>query len=183
LDFFPVIQPTPPPSGTALEPRSFWQRRFRDPIVAQLTQGITPRKIALTLAVGSCCALFPILGTTTLLCFVAGVLLRLNQPIIQIVNQALWPVQVSAIFGCVKLGETVTGAPPVSLDLVQMNALFWASPAKFLQEFGATALHAIVGWAVLAPFYVFAVYHFTRPILQAVQRSAARSKPSAHPPG
>lgn len=155
-------------------PRTFWQRRFRDPIIAQLTQGITPGKIALTLAIGSCCALFPILGTTTLLCFLVGWLLRLNQPIIQLVNQALWPVQVSAIFGCVKVGEVVTGAAPVRINLVQMHDLFWASPAKFFQEFGATALHAVIGWAVLAPFYVLAVFYCTRPILLAVNRLRAR---------
>ena len=69
-----------------------------DPIAAQLTQGITPEKIALTLAVGSALALFPILGTTTLLCLLAGILLRLNQPIIQMVNALCTPLHLPVIY-------------------------------------------------------------------------------------
>ena len=41
---------TPPPADATTR-RTLWQRRVRDPIVAQLTQGITPEKIALTIAV------------------------------------------------------------------------------------------------------------------------------------
>ena len=162
--------PAAPPAPAASPARTFWQRRFRDPIIAQLTQGITPEKIALTLAIGSSCALFPIIGTTTLLCFLVALLLRLNQPIIQLLNQVLWPAQVSAIFACVHLGETVTGAPGVSFSLTRMNQLFWDSPVRFFHEFGATALHAVVGWTLVAPFYIAAVYYLTRPILRTVNR-------------
>ena len=164
------ISPAAPPAPAASPTRTFWQRRFRDPVIAQLTQGITPEKIALTLAIGSSCALFPIIGTTTLLCFLVALLLRLNQPIIQLLNQVLWPVQVSAIFACVHLGETVTGAPRVSFSLTRMSQLFWDSPVKFFNEFGATALHAVVGWTLVAPFYIAAVYYLTRPILRTVNR-------------
>ena len=77
-----------PPAGPADPPRNrrFWQRWLVDPVARQLTQGVTPQKVALSLAVGSALALFPILGTTTALCLVAGVALGLNQPIIQGVN-------------------------------------------------------------------------------------------------
>ncbi|MGC4071325.1 MAG: DUF2062 domain-containing protein [Nibricoccus sp.] len=68
----------PPAAAAQSAKRNFWQRRVRDPLVAQLTQGITPEKIALTLAVGTACALFPIIGMTTLLCALAAIALRLN---------------------------------------------------------------------------------------------------------
>jgi uncharacterized protein (DUF2062 family) len=164
--------------------RTFWQRRVRDPIVAQLTQGITPEKIALTVAIGSCVALFPILGTTTLLCFLVAILLRLNQPIIQLINQALWPVHFPAIFACVKLGEVVLGATHVRFNLKQMHQQFWNSPAAFFHEFGATALHAIVGWAIVAPVYITAVYVITLPIVRTVTRlkeEAAAKAAALHP--
>ncbi|MFP5305375.1 MAG: DUF2062 domain-containing protein, partial [Gammaproteobacteria bacterium] len=83
--------------STAVERRAFagfWQRRVVAPIVAQLRQGITPEKIALTLALGAVLGIFPILGSTTLLCAVAGVWLRLNQPVIQIVNYFMYPLQI-----------------------------------------------------------------------------------------
>ena len=48
-------------------PPSFWQRRLIKPLRAQLTQGVTPDRLALTLAVGTTCSLLPFLGFTTLL--------------------------------------------------------------------------------------------------------------------
>lgn len=161
--------PTPPPR------RNFWQRRVRDPIVVQLTQGITPEKIALTIAVGSACALFPILGTTTLLCFLIGLALRLNQPIIQLINQALWPVHVTVIVLCVHLGEMIFGVPRQRFFVREMRA-FWDQPAAsfwshlmdFIHRFGPTAWHAIVAWAVLAPFYIAVVYYVSLLITREV---------------
>lgn len=156
--------------------RTFWQRRVRDPIVLQLTQGITPEKIALTLAVGSALALFPIIGTTTLLCFLVGLALRLNQPIIQLINQALWPVHVPAIFLCVKLGEWIFGVQHhARFSIRYMNELFWNEPALFWHRFGLIVLYAIVAWAVLAPFYIAIVYYIALPVTRTIARLKAEA--------
>ena len=159
--------------------RSLWRRRIRDPIVAQLTQGITPEKIALTLAVGSAVAVFPILGTSTVLCFLAALALRLNQPITQLINQACWPVHVPVIYLCIRFGETLFGAPRVHFDIREMNQLLWNEPARLLHEFGATAVHAVVAWLVLAPFYIAIVYALSLPLMRTVQRMKAESAAKA----
>jgi len=62
-----VSEPLHAPAKTT---RTFWQRRLLDPVLHQLTQGITPEKIALTFAVGSSIAMLPLLGTTTLICLI-----------------------------------------------------------------------------------------------------------------
>ncbi len=167
-------------------PRSLCQRRVRDPIVAQLTQGVTPEKIALTLAVGSAVGLFPLLGTTTILCFLAALALRLNQPLIHLINQALWAIHLPAIFWCVRLGEAIFGAHPVNLRL--MRRLIREQPAEFVQQFGQTALHAIVAWAIIAPCYIAAVYYLALPITRGIARLKAEAtakaiaeKPPEHP--
>jgi uncharacterized protein (DUF2062 family) len=159
----------------SVRPRTFWQRRVRDPIVAQLTQGITPEKIALTVAVGSAMALFPILGTTTLLCFLAALTLKLNQPITQLINQALWPVHVPAIFLCVRMGERLFGAHHVKFSIRYMNELLWNDPRLFLHTFGSTALHAVAGWLAVAPFYIAAVYWIALPLMRGVTRIKAQT--------
>lgn len=169
--------------------RNFWQRRVRDPLVLQLTQGITPHKIALTVAIGSALALFPILGTTTLLCFLVGLMLRLNQPIIQLINQAFWPLHVPAIYACVRLGERLVGAPHVPFNLRHMRDLLWHEPAKFFHDFGLIAFHATIAWAILAPFYIAAVYYILVPVLRSINRikaealakAAANIPPPEHP--
>lgn len=150
-------------------------------MVAQLTQGITPEKIALTLAVGSACALFPILGTTTLLCFLIAIPLRLNQPITQLINQALWPVHVPAIFACVRLGEFIFQVPHASFSIRHMRQLLWDHPAQFFSEYGTTAAHAIVAWAALAPLYIPLVYFLSLTLIREVIRLKAAATPPSPP--
>ncbi len=158
---------TPPPSHppeVSVSTRSFWQRRVRDPIRAQLVQGITPKKVALTLAVGGACALFPIFGTTTLLCIAAGIALKLNQPIIHLLNQLLWPAHIPVMYLCIRLGEYLFRAPRLTFDLHALSVLFREQPRQFFEQFGLTALHAIAGWCVLAPPFVALVYALAYPL-------------------
>jgi len=130
---------------------SFWQRRVVAPITAQLRQGITPEKIALTIAVGSALALFPMLGVTTLFCFLAGIVLRLNQPIIQVVNYLCTPIHIPLIFYCLHLGEKLFGVPHTRIRLGEFAKLVWDDPILFAHKFGLTVLHATVVWAIAAP--------------------------------
>ena len=150
--------------------RSFWQRRVIDPVVAQLTQGITPEKIALTISVGGACALFPIFGTTTLLCFLVGLVLGLNQPVIQLLNQALWPVHVPVVLWLVRLGEIIFGVPHQRFRPREMYHMFWHDTALFFAKFGAIVLHAVVAWALLTPFFILLCYYLLLPLMRAIDR-------------
>jgi uncharacterized protein (DUF2062 family) len=150
--------------------RTPWQRHVIDPIAAQLTQGITPEKIALTLSVGSALALFPILGTTTLLCLLAGILLRLNQPIIQIVNALCTPLHLPVIYFMVRLGSWMFDVPSAHMGIRMMNHMLWDDPREFLERFGQTAIHAIAAWAIIFPFWVTIVYLLALPVLREALR-------------
>jgi uncharacterized protein (DUF2062 family) len=165
--------------------RSAWQARVIDPIVAQLTQGITPDKIALTLAVGSAFALFPIVGTTTLLCLIAGIVLRLNQPIIQVVNALCTPLHLPAIFAVVRLSNLMYGLPNAHVGIRLMSQMLWDSPHEFWRRFGMIALHAIVAWCAVAPFWIVLVYFLALSVLREVVRrrtnDASRTTPIEPP--
>lgn len=175
---------TPPESPPVITMRrKFWQRWFTDPILRQLTQGVTPSKVALSLAVGSALALFPILGTTTTLCVLAGIALKLNQPIIQGVNALCTFIYFPLLVAFVRLGDTLARTAHSSLDIPKMMSLFAHHPRVFFQEFGVTALHAILGWAAVAPFWVPAVYLISLRPLRAAARRMGRRQPAplAHP--
>jgi uncharacterized protein (DUF2062 family) len=156
--------------------RRFWQRWLVDPIVKQLTQGVTPPKIALSLAVGSALALFPILGTTTTLCFLAGVVLGLNQPIIQGLNALCMIVYFPLVVAFVRLGDALARTPPSSLDIPLMVSLFTHHPGEFFREFGVTALHAALGWVAVAPFWIAGIYFLALPALRAAARRISSRK-------
>jgi len=165
----PVVSkdPTSRTAATPDEPaRSFWQRRVRDPILAQLKQGVTPDKIALTLALGVACGLFPFLGFTTLLCFVVAIVLKLNQPIIHIVNQLLWPVHLTAIVFYIRSGEWLYGIKPIRYNPNEIAHLFMHSQQQFWQHFGLICLCAFITWLISTPFVVAGIYYSVRPVLK-----------------
>jgi uncharacterized protein (DUF2062 family) len=153
---------------------SFWKRRVVAPIVGQLRQGITPEKIALTIALGLVLGVFPILGSTTLLCALAAGMLRLNQPIIQLTNYFAYPLQLALIIPCYRAGEILFHQPPVPLSIPLIFDRFRADFWQFLRDFGLIAVQGMVVWCLLAPAVVALVYFSLGPLLR---RLASRNQP------
>ncbi len=156
----------------AAEPRpeTFWRRRLLNPIIAQLRQGITPDEVAATIALGGMLSIFPILGSTTLLCGLAGYLFRLNQPIIQLVNYAAYPAQLLLLIPFYRAGESLFGQPHIPLSIPLFLERIHAGFLQFLHDFGRIALQGIVVWGLLAPFAGALVYFAIRPPLRTLAR-------------
>ena len=152
---------------------SFWKRRVVTPLVAQLKQGVTPEKLALTVALGLVLGIFPILGATTLLCGAAAIALRLNQPVIQLVNYFAYPVQLALIIPIYQAGEKLFGNAPIPLSIPLIFERFRADFGQFLRDFGMIAVQGIVVWCILAPVLVAALYVTTRPLLRRLARRTA----------
>lgn len=151
--------------------RGFWSRRVVDPLVAQLTQGVTPDKLAATLAVGSACSLFPFLGFTSLLNLAVGVRLRMNQPILQTLNQVLGPVQLVMIVIYVRGGEWLWRASEDRFTVTEVLRVFReASLGEFLQRFGWAGVHAFTAWTLTTPLLIAAVYFAFRPVMRRLTR-------------
>jgi uncharacterized protein (DUF2062 family) len=152
-----------------------WLTRVRERtlglVLAQLRQGITAPKIALTLALGLALTVFPIFGTTATLCVLIGLWLRLNQPLLQLINWCATPLQFPAIYFFVRVGERLTHAPPLSFSILGLARSFRASPAAFLREFGMTGLRGILAWALIAPPLAAATYLLLLPPLRRLARS------------
>lgn len=150
--------------------KSFWRRRVVDVIVAQIKQGITPQKIALTLALGITGGIFPILGATTLICLIFGICFKLNQPIIQMVNYLVSALQLAMILVFIRIGEFVVRATPVSFSIPELFRKFHQSPMEFLREFGMTGVHGIIGWLLIAPELTLLLYLIFLPLLKKLAR-------------
>lgn len=151
----------------------FWQRRVLAPVMAQLRQGITPEKVALTLALGGVLGLFPIFGATTALCALAAWRLQLNQPIMQLVNYLLSPVHVLLLLPFYRAGETLFGQAHVPIFSVgELIERFRAGPLQFIADYGMVALYGITVWALLAPPVATLAYLILRAPLQRLARRA-----------
>lgn len=155
--------------------RGFWQRRVVDPIMQQLTQGVTPKRVTFTLGVGTVCSLFPFLGFTSLLNLGVGIALKLNQPILQVLNQLLGPIQLLLILVYVRMGEFIWGATGHQFSITEMVTSFAElSFVEFLQTFGWAGIHAFSAWILTAPLLFALVYFPLRPVIERL----AQLKPS-----
>lgn len=127
------------------------RRRLRDPLVAELRQGATPEGLASSVAAGAAIGILPFLGTTTVLCALAGRVLRLNHVALQLTNYLLYPAQIALIVPFVRLGEALLGAEAMPIDPAAVAAEFSASPSAFLAKFGLAGAHAFLAWVLVAP--------------------------------
>ncbi len=152
---------------------NWWQRRIAGPVREQLTQGITPDKIALTLALGFTLGIFPILGSGFLLCGLAAWGWKLNQPIIQATGTLAYPLQLVLLLPFYRAGESLFGVPPIPLSIPVLISRFFENIPLFLREYGMTGVRGIIVWATLSPLLCCAIYYLVRPLLR---RSAARQR-------
>ena len=153
------------------------RRRLTDYLLALLEQGTSPESLALSLAVGTCLGLFPILGATTFLCLLVGGVFRLNHAALQIANYAVMPLQHVLILAFVRLGEWLTGAAAMPVNPLELASLARADPSGFLARFGLTALRGVLGWAVVAPFLGPTLHALLLPLVRGLARGLRRLRP------
>lgn len=149
--------------------KGFFYHRVIGPIKRLLRQGITPRRIALTFALGVVLGVFPIMGSTSLLCAAVAIALRLNMPAIQAVNYVMYPVQLLMIVPFIRAGEALLRANRTTLSLGEMIALtrhgFW--PA--MHTLWILALQGIAAWLMIAPLATAILYYIFLAIVQRVR--------------
>jgi len=124
-----------------------------------LCQGISPRRLALTLALGFAVGCIPVVGIPTLVCAALALTLRLNLPTIQAANYAVMPLQLLLIVPFFRLGGWLIASS--RNQTLQAGALLHASP---LTQMGWLAGQALLAWAVIA-IPAVAVLTFTLPLL------------------
>jgi uncharacterized protein (DUF2062 family) len=113
-----------------------------------LRQGISPRRLALTLALGAAIGCIPVVGVPTLLCAALALALRLNLPAIQAANYIVMPLQLALIVPFVRLGGWLLASG--SRQPLPAGALLHASPTVLITQFGSMAGQAVLAWVVIA---------------------------------
>jgi len=136
----------------------FFHRQVVAPIVALLTQGISPEKIALSVAFGIVLGIFPVLGATTVLCAVAALIFRLNPPAIQVVNYVIYPVQLFLLVPFIRIGEKLFRVAPLQLSLTQILAMVRADLPHAISTLWLAEMHAMAVWLLIASPAVLLIY-------------------------
>lgn len=125
--------------------------KVRDPLVRELKQGATPEGLAASVATGAAIGVLPLLGSTTVLCALAGKVFRLNHVALQLTNYLLYPAQIALLVPFVRLGEWIYSAEAMPLDPSTVLTEFSAGPGAFLAKFAWAGVHGVSAWALTAP--------------------------------
>lgn len=160
----------------SVQRESLWRRWVVNPVIAQLTQGITPGKIAQAIAFGVTIGVFPLLGTTTLLSLAIGIPMKLNQPVLQVFRELSYPLQLATVLLFMRAGESLFGAEHVPLSIPVLMERFFADPGQFLADFGMIGLYAVVVWLLIAPLLLGIIYFISRPIIEHLSQRLTRSR-------
>jgi uncharacterized protein (DUF2062 family) len=143
-------------------------------ISSMLKEGMSLHKIALCLAVGVVLGIFPVLGMTTLLCTLAAFVLRLNLPAIQLVNFAVYPLQLILLAPFYSAGSWLFNQGSILVSSENLYFMlkndFWGSMTSLWN----LTLYAIFTWAVICPFLILGLYIALKPAVAAV--SSLRKK-------
>lgn len=113
-----------------------------------LRQGVTPQRLALTLALGFAIGCIPLIGIPTLACAALAFLLRLNLPAIQAANYFAMPLQILLIAPLVRVGGWLIASRQPEAAL--RGTFFHATPLAAFSHVGVMAGQALLAWAVLA---------------------------------
>jgi uncharacterized protein (DUF2062 family) len=122
-------------------------------------QGLTPHKLAMTCALGVVIGLFPVFGTTTLLCFGIAIAFRLNIPVIQLVNYLVAPLQILFIIPFIKIGTILFHLNPFPYDADQLMVLFKNDFFLLVKEVGLALLLGVGVWASFSVPLFFVLYY------------------------
>jgi uncharacterized protein (DUF2062 family) len=146
--------------------RDLYRRRIAEPVLGQLRQGITPGKLALSMALGVTLSAMPVLGVTTALSIALAAALRLNQPAILVANYISTPLQIVLFVPFFRAGAWLFGAPPVSFSFEQVRAELALDAWATLARYGDASLRAVFAWALVAPIATALLYAVLRPVLR-----------------
>jgi uncharacterized protein (DUF2062 family) len=125
-----------------------------------MKSGLTPRKLALTLCIGTALGIMPLLWGTSLICIVLAHMFRLNHLALQSVNYLFYPMQIVLLVPFCKLGARLfPWGPPVPPDMFSVflrcpelsavNILVWVM-LKSLTAWLVTVLPAaLVAYGIL----------------------------------
>ena len=127
---------------------SWIYRRLIHPFVVLLKQGVSPEKIALTIALGISLGVIPVIGSTTMLCTLAALTLRLNLPAIMLVNGVVYPMQLTLLVPFLRAGAWLFRVDGPKLTITQIFKLIRADVWHATLTLFSATMHALVVWLI-----------------------------------
>jgi len=142
--------------------KELFNNKYIEPVKKLLLQGITPKSIALGIAGAAVIGVFPVLGSTTILCTVFAFSFRLNLPLVQLINFSVYPLQLILIVPMMKLGEIFFGFEKLQYGFNDIVKMIGDNTFNAIAVLWNVTLQAIGAWFIIAPvaaFIIFVIMH------------------------
>ncbi|MCS6771887.1 MAG: DUF2062 domain-containing protein [Kiritimatiellae bacterium] len=124
------------------------RRRFAQTVLDLLRQGVSPPKLAASLALGSLIGVIPVLGITTVLCMAVALLFRLNLVAIQLANWLVYPLQIALLYPFYWVGARLFGTGEFELSGSEIFHLLSTDWVMAIREFWDATLRAVAAWLI-----------------------------------
>lgn len=147
-----------------------WFRNYQQKLKRLFQQGLSPKELAMSIALALWIGIFPIYGTTTVILAFLALKLRLNLPIIIAVSYALTPLQFLFIIPFMRIGEFVFGYQPMPMELSTLKDSFSTSLFETLCVFSGRLVLALGAWVLVALPVSILVYIILFQIFRKVKR-------------
>ncbi|MEJ8756718.1 DUF2062 domain-containing protein [Pontibacter sp. H259] len=148
--------------------KEFFRNRIIQPILNLLKQGMSPGKLAATVAVGVVVGVVPAIGVATLLGTAIAARFRLNIAATVLVLYLMQPFQILLAIPFIRLGISWFGMSELRLTLDEMLAMFRTDWLDALNKLWIANLAGISAWALLAVPAGFILYFILLPVFKRV---------------
>lgn len=150
------------------------------PLLRQLRGGVTPRRLAWSLALGMVIGINPSIGITTVLVFMLAWIFGLNQIASQLGTHAVSPLHLILFVPFIQLGVHLFHTQQLPLSRKQIEHLS-RHPWRLFHEIWQWEWHALLIWALVAAIALPLLAIFLRRglvLLMRRHRALLRSRPA-----
>ncbi|HEY4356976.1 MAG TPA: DUF2062 domain-containing protein [Acidobacteriaceae bacterium] len=162
--------------------REFLRCRILRPLLRQLRGGVTPRRLAWSLAVGMIIGINPSVGLTTLVVVMLAWIFGLNHIASQIGSHVVAPLHVLLFLPFIELGVHLFHTRHLPFDRHQIEHLAH-HPLRLFRDIWQWEWHALLIWGVVAAIATPLLAGYIRRALVVLMRrhsALVRTRPVLH---
>ena len=162
--------------------REFFRCRILRPLLRQLRGGVTPRRLAWSLALGIVIGINPSVGLTTVVVVMLAWTLGLSQVASQIGAHAVAPIHLLLFVPFIELGVHLFHTRRLPLSRQQIEHLSH-HPWRLIRDIWQWEWHALIVWGLVAAVTMPLLALYIRRavvVLMRRHRTLMRSRPALH---
>ncbi len=146
--------------------RALIKTKIVTPLIDLLKQGITPEKLAFSVALGLIIGIIPLMGVSTALCAVIALCFDLNLIAIQIANYIAYPLQLVFYIPFIKAGEFILAGSASGLTMSGIKQQFNEGFISAVKTLWYANLQGIIAWIIITIPVTLGLYYILLPVFR-----------------